>query len=55
MRTLQLLFGLVLIGAVLLLGRQYFDAHPVILVIIIVAIVALNIVIDGRSRPKKDP
>jgi uncharacterized membrane protein len=54
-RTLLFLLGLVLIGAVLLLGRQYFDAHPVLLALVIAGIVVLNVVIDGRSSPKKPP
>lgn len=41
-RTLLLLLGLALICAVMLLGRHYFDAHPVILGIIATVIAVVG-------------
>ena len=55
-RTLLLLLGLASICAIMLLGRHYFDAHPILLGIIATVIVVVGNVIyrwpeSGFKKP----
>jgi hypothetical protein len=54
-RALLLLFGLALVFTILLLGRDFFDIHPAILAVVIVAIGFLMDVLAGRKPPESPP